>query len=327
MVDACDRLSIEKPVLQAGMGDVARAMLVNAVAFAGGLGTLGYRAPEDFSDEIVRIKDALGKRSFAVNLLMPVITRSHVEACLSHKVPIVTIFYGFKQSLVDALKEAGIIVIFQVGSLHEARKVIRAGADGVIVQGFEAGGHIRGDTRLKDLLPRVREALRDKLVIGAGGIYDHQSAAACRALGADAVCSGTRFLMTPESHAHEAYKARLLNAAQTIVTRLFGIGWPAPHRVAPNGATQRWCDADGRFPAWLSVVQQMSRLASRLPNADKSLRKMIAGQSIGRPFFTPVLMTREMPVSMLEVLALYAGECVCHIHELKPAAEVVDDLC
>ncbi|MEM9225306.1 MAG: nitronate monooxygenase, partial [Pseudomonadota bacterium] len=135
MIDACDFLSIDKPVLQGAMGAVARHDLVVAVSGAGGLGTLSYLPPAFFAAEMARIQDSLGKRSFAANLLMPIISKAHVEACLNSDVPIVTVFYGFNQNMVSALKEAGKIVLFQIGSLQEARKVIAAGADGVIVQG------------------------------------------------------------------------------------------------------------------------------------------------------------------------------------------------
>ncbi|MCF6275019.1 MAG: nitronate monooxygenase [Robiginitomaculum sp.] len=326
MPDICDFLSIEKPVLQGAMGGVSRHDLVTAVSNAGGLGTLGYMPPSAFERDIRRIKQTLGAKTFAVNLLMPLISKAHIKACLKHSVPVVTLFYGFDQKIVDALKQAGSVVLFQVGSTDEAKKVISAGADGVIVQGYEAGGHVRGTTELASLLPKIKDAFPDHIVCGAGGIYDKASADACRALGADAVCSGTRFLASPESYAHAAYKAKLLEATETVVTDLFGVGWRDPHRVIPNDAVQKWCQPNGKEPYWLPVVHAVTGLLSHLASSDDGGAKIIAKQSVNRPLYTPASLAPKMPAEMIEVVALYAGECVRDIHTLIPAADTVAEL-
>jgi len=325
MVDACDVLSIEKPVLQAAMGAVARHDLVVAVSRAGGLGTLGYLPPQAFARELSRIEDSLEGRAFAANLLLPIIAKAHVDACLSSRVPIVTLFYGFDQGIVDALTDAGKIVLFQIGSLEEARRVFHSGAHGVVVQGVEAGGHVRGTDRLADLLPRVKEAFPDRLVIGAGGIHDAATAADCRRLGADAVSSGTRFLASPEAAAHPAYKERLVEASHTVMTNLFGAGWRDPHRVIPNAAVERWCSTGGREPAWLALVHRAMRLAARLSASDGGAA-LTARQRLSLPIYTPACLTPEMDPDLVEVTALYAGECVQHIHDLQDAATTVDAL-
>lgn len=325
MVDACDFLSIEKPVLQGAMGGIARHELVVSVSRAGGLGTLSYLPPNRFSTELGRVSESLNGRTFAANLLLPIISKEHVVACVQSDVPIVTLFYGFKQSVVSELKDAGKIVLFQVGSLEEAKRVVAAGCDGVIVQGYEAGGHVRGKERLADLLPRVREALPAKLVCGAGGIHDRQSADACRALGADAVCSGTRFLASFEASAHESYKKRLIDSSETVVTNLFGVGWRDPHRVIPNAAVRKWCKRDGRDPAWLPIIHAFTRMLSRVSSSDGGAR-IAARQSLSSPLYTPSSLTPEMSDSMIEVVALYAGECVGHIDRLRSAEEIVSEL-
>lgn len=325
MVDARDILSIETPVLQAGMGEIARRELVVAVTEAGGLGTLGYLPHEAFVRELQAIEQALGGKSFAANLVLPAIKKQHVQACLNSRVPIVTLFYGFNRGILSALKEAGKIVLFQVGSLEEARRVVSAGADGVIVQGFQAGGHIRGNARLEELLPQVREALPEKLVCGAGGIYDEASARAIRSLGADAVCSGTRFLASPEAHAHAIYKQRLLDTKRTIVTNLFGAGWRDPHRVLPNAATEKWCKPDGSDPSWLRIVHAMMRPVAKFIDP-KRAEAMIARQSIESPIYAPSSMLPGMDTRLADFVALYAGECVENISELLPAKRIVQAL-
>lgn len=332
-MDACDLLSIEKPVLQGAMGGVARHDLVVAVSNAGGLGTLSYLPPKQFASEIRRVEQSLGETTFAINLLMPIITPEHVKACLESSASVVTLFYGFDQKTVTALKEKGKTVLFQVGSLTEAKKVISSGADGVIAQGFEAGGHIRGSTRLDDLLPQIKDAFPDHLVAGAGGIHDSVSADACRANGADAVCSGTRFLASPEAAAHEAYKNRLINADETVATNLFGLGWRDPHRVIVNEAVKKWCDKNGREPRWVVPIHGMSSIARKLASASSSKgsgggggASMVAKQNLGKPLYTPASLSPEMSADLIEVVALYAGECVDKIGDLRPAAETVTEL-
>ena len=326
MIDACDFLSIEKPVLQGAMGGVARHDLVVSVSRAGGLGTLSYLPPEMFKSELNRVEQSLQGTTFAANLLMPIIGKQHVEACLTSSVPIVSLFYGFDQKIVSALKGKGKIVLFQIGSLKDAQKVFAAGADGVIVQGFEAGGHIAGKQRLADLLPEIRNAFPNRFVCGAGGIFDKQSANKCRSLGADAVCSGTRFLASPEAEAHAAYKKRLIDAEETVSTNLFGVGWRDPHRVIPNGAVKKWCDQYGKEPWWLPAIHALTRVASKVASSPEGTAKMVASQSLRRPLYTPMSLSPDMPENMLDVVALYAGECIEHIRELKPAGETVAEL-
>jgi NAD(P)H-dependent flavin oxidoreductase YrpB (nitropropane dioxygenase family) len=324
-MDACDFLSLEKPVLQGAMGAVARHDLVVAVSEAGGLGTLSYLPAEAFAHELAHIEESLSGKTFAANLLLPIIEKRHVEACLASSVPIVTLFYGFDQEIVDALKSAGKIVIFQIGSVEEAKRVTARGADGVIVQGYEAGGHIRGTKRLADLLPQVRDALPNKLVCSAGGIHDKASADLARSFGAHAVASGTRFLASPEAAAHSAYKQRLLEANETIATNLFGVGWRDPHRVMKNAATEKWCGPNGREPRWLFLIHAATKIASRLSGSNGA-DAMVARQSLNSPLYTPASLTPEMGEDRLEFVALYAGECVKHISGLQTAATSVVEL-
>ncbi|MEL6978602.1 MAG: nitronate monooxygenase [Pseudomonadota bacterium] len=325
MVDACDLLSLERPVLQAAMGGVSRRELVVAVSEAGGLGTLGYLPPDAFAAELRAIDERLAGRAYAANLLLPIVTRAHISACLAAPVPIVTLFFGFDQPLLTALKEAGKIVLFQVGDETEAARAIAGGADGLIAQGFEAGGHLRGETPLATLLPKLRARFPDHPIIGAGGVHDAASAAACRALGADAVCAGTRFLASPEAAAHDAYKTALIEADGTVVTQLFGVGWRDPHRVIPNAATKRWCSAEGREPRYLKPLHAAARAASRLAANDGGAA-MARRQSLRFPVYTPVTLTPEMPAHLKEAVALYAGVCVKDVTSVKPAPEIVSDL-
>jgi nitronate monooxygenase len=139
--------------------------------------------------------------------------------------------------------------IHQCGSVEEAKAAAAAGADAVIAQGVEAGGHVRGTTPMLELLERVRAAVKIP-VLAAGGIIDAGGVRAALDAGATAAVAGTRFLLSDESHAHPDYKQRCLDAGATILTELFGLGWPdAPHRVIPNGATLRWLRGTPVVPA------------------------------------------------------------------------------
>ncbi|MGI9323853.1 MAG: NAD(P)H-dependent flavin oxidoreductase [Pseudomonadales bacterium] len=322
-IDICDRLSIEKPILQAGMAEISRAELASAVTKAGGLGTIGLTNPSRFEADILETKESTSDGTFAANLLMPFVQQAHVDICLRQRVPVVTVFFGIDSAMIAKLKSAGTKVLIQIGTVEGAQEADQAGADGLIVQGFEAGGHIHGNERLDEIVPLIRSQFPNLPLIAAGGIWNQESAASCYDLGANGVSCGTRFLLSEESYAHSAYKQRLLEANKTVVTRLFGVGWPDKHRVVPNAAIRRWCNAEGKEPNWLRPVQQLTTMLAR-SNIDS--RKFMNTQSANTPFFTPAPLRQGMDPDSVEVTALYAGECIAHINKLEPAAHIVEQL-
>jgi nitronate monooxygenase len=234
MTAALDLHRLAVPVVQAGMGGVARHELAAAVSEAGGLGTIaGVRAP--IAAEIAAARRLTG-RPIAVNLLLPFLRPADAEAAAVADA-IVT-FWGPPRRI------AANTWIHQCGSVEEAKAAAAAGADMVIAQGVQAGGHVRGSTPMLELLERVSAAVKIP-VMAAGGIVDAEGVRAALDAGAVAAVAGTRFLLSDESHAHPDYKQRCLDASETILTQLFGLGWPdAPHRVIPNAATRRWLRAD-----------------------------------------------------------------------------------
>ncbi|MES1945240.1 2-nitropropane dioxygenase [Salinisphaera sp. PC39] len=322
-------LGLRRPIVQAALGGgISTADLAIAVSRAGGLGTIGIMPEREFAAEIARSREALGETPFAANLLMPLLRRGHVRACVDQRVPVVSVFYGHDPAVVRELKAAGSYVVYQVGTADEAQAVVNDGADALIVQGVEAGGHVRSTERLDVLLPEVLSRLRpahpDLPVLAAGGIYDAASARRALELGADGVAVGTRFLLTPESNAHDAYKQQLLDARDTLYTDLFGFGWQAPHRVAPNAATRRWCRGDGRGPRWLARLNTLSEAPSRLlPLSVGSA--LVRAEHPRLPFFSPFPLSRGM-APRTEVAPLYAGEGVTRIKDIRPAADIVDEL-
>ena len=323
-MDLRDRLGIEQRVVQAPT--VSHAELASAVSRAGGLGTVHLlRDPARFRAELRACRDALDGRPFSANLLLPQVRRAHVEACLAERVPVVSLFFGFDAQLVAALHAVGTRVLHQVGSVDEARRALHDGADGLVAQGTGAGGHLRATEPLTTFVPKLVAVAGDKPVLASGGIHDRASAEHAVALGAAGVWVGTRFLLTHESHAHPAYKERLLAAETTFETLLFGLGWHALHRVAPNRATARWCARDPLGPRWVRAFNRaVEPLARWAPT--RSGDAAVTRQRLSLPLFAASPLTRGMDERLVDVTPLYAGACVARIRDLRSAAEVVREL-
>jgi NAD(P)H-dependent flavin oxidoreductase YrpB (nitropropane dioxygenase family) len=139
------------------------------------------------------------------------------------------------------------------------------------------------------------------------------------------VVCGTRFLLSEESRAHPGYRERLLEAEATILTELFGIGWPAPHRVIANAATERWLRGDPRGPALNRALNRLSAPAARFTPPALQTRLLRAQRPNGR-LLSPAGPTDDGPATLLDAGALYAGETVARIRDVRPAAQIVADL-
>jgi NAD(P)H-dependent flavin oxidoreductase YrpB (nitropropane dioxygenase family) len=305
---------LQTPIVQAGMGAVARHELAAAVSEAGGLGTIGgARAP--IAKELAAVR-RLTRRPVAVNLVLPLLRPGDVQAAAAADV-IVT-FWGEPRRLAEGTW------VHQCGSVGEARTAEAAGADAVMAQGVEAGGHVRGTTPLLELVERVRAAIKIP-VLAAGGIVDQEGVEQALDAGAVAAVLGTRFLLSEESRAHPEYKRRCLEADTTLLTELFGLGWPAPHRVIPNAATRRWLRHDLRGPGWVRLVNRLaSPLVIRVP--ERLQDRGLAIQRPSLPFLGPPMALDDGPSSLLDSGPLYAGQGVTRISDIRPAAQIVSDL-
>jgi NAD(P)H-dependent flavin oxidoreductase YrpB (nitropropane dioxygenase family) len=310
-----DLRHLPAPIVQAGMGAVARHELAAAVSEAGGLGTIGgARAP--IAEELAAAR-RLTRRPLAVNLVLPLLRPGDVQAAAAADV-IVT-FWGKPRRL------AGGTWIHQCGSVEEAIAAVTAGADAVIAQGIEAGGHVRGTTPMLELVERVRAAVEIP-VLAAGGIVDREGVGQALDAGAVAALLGTRFLLSDESRAHPEYKRRCLEADSTVLTEFFGLGWSdAPHRVIPNAATRRWLGHDPRGPRWIRRVNRLaSPLAARLPIAVQD--RLLAVEKPSLPFLAPPMALDDGPPALLDAGPLYAGANVTRISDIRPAAQMVSCL-
>jgi NAD(P)H-dependent flavin oxidoreductase YrpB (nitropropane dioxygenase family) len=310
----CDLFGIELPIVSAGMGGVALARLAAAVSEAGGLGTIALAglSAEAIHDEIAEARQITGK-PLAVNLLIPFLREGTLEALAREPIEAVTFFWGEPEQHVARAKRLGLRVIWQCGSADEARRAVHAGADCVIAQGFEAGGHVRGVVTTAVLVPEVRDAIGDTPLLAAGGLADGRGLAAALALGADGAAFGTRFLAAEECAAHPEYKRRLLaaHASETIHTTLYDVGWPeAAHRVLRTALVEGW-ERAGRPPSGSRPGEGERR--ARLKRADGDIP--LVNYAVSPP--------NESTEGDLSGLAFYAGQSVSMVHEILPAGEIV----
>ncbi|MUV56342.1 nitronate monooxygenase [Halogeometricum sp. CBA1124] len=310
-----DRLGIDAPVVQAPIGSATCPELAAAVSETGGLGTLAvtWRDPADAADAVRRTRD-LTDCPFGVNLVVDPAateypTEDHVEACLDAGAPVFSFSFGDATRHVERVDDAGATTLWTVGSAAEARDAVDAGADVVVAQGWEAGGHVQSEVATMPLVPRVADAVPDTPVVAAGGIADGRGLAAAATLGADGVWVGTRFLATEEANVHRAYRRRVVEAAETE-TRYgtpFSKGWPGtPHRVLRNETTDRW--------------EAAARPESDRPGDGETVARGPDGP-VGR--YEDSLATPEMEGDVTE-LPLYAGQSAGLTDDVVPAGDVVD---
>ncbi len=296
------------PILQAPIGGAATPELVAAVGRAGALGSLAltWTPAEEAAGHITAL-NATGLPYF-VNYVLRFGTAAP-RAALQHRPPCITLSWGIDAETIALAKAQGIWVGVQVGSAQGAVAAIAAGADFVIAQGMEAGGHVQSTTPLATLLPAVLAVAGRTPVVVAGGIARAEEIAACLKQGAQAVMMGTRFLATPESLAHDSYKQALLaaGAGDTSFTLCFDLTWPfALHRVLRNSTVEAWEAAGQPAP----------------PDRPGE------GDLLFRQGGNPVLRYSDDPPhrdALGDALAgcLYAGQGVQHIDRLEPAGALV----
>jgi NAD(P)H-dependent flavin oxidoreductase YrpB (nitropropane dioxygenase family) len=292
------------------------------VAEAGGLGTLGLAPAARLRSAIRRVRDGAPGRAVAVNLLTPFLRRSEVSVCTESRIDAAVVAFGGDRHLVEELRGAGIFVFVMVGADDQVRRAVSWGADGLIAQGGESGGHLSGSTAALALLPRVLALAGGRPVLLAGGIATGDDTRTALAAGASGVVAGSRFLLTHESGAHPEYQRRILAADKTLRTTLFGLGWPAPHRVIPNAATERWCNTDGSAKVAPRLINARSAILAKLPTTTSVLRM----QTARSPVFSPIAPTVGMPASAVDRTACYAGESALRMNSVTSAREALAEL-
>jgi nitronate monooxygenase len=307
-------LGIEAPIVLAPMGGAVTPELAAAVSNAGGLGTLplSWNTPDEVRSRVAETA-ALTDRPFGVNLIREWDQRERLTVAVNAGAPVISLFWGDAAGLVQEAHDEGAIVFVSVASADEAARAAAAGADAVVAQGWEAGGHVRGTVTTLALVPRVVDAVDPVPVVAAGGIADGRGLAAVLALGAAGAWVGTRFLAAQEASIHDDYRRRLLEAVETdtYYGTLFDGGWPdAPHRALRNSTIEAW-EAAGR-PAPGERPGEEDDVAAR---GDGSPVKRYASST---PHSS---MTGE-----IEALPNWAGQGVGLVTRVQPAAEILQEL-
>jgi nitronate monooxygenase len=310
----CRLLGIEYPIFQAPMGRTAPPALAAAVSNCGGLGMLGtsWDSSEALREKL-RATRALTRRPFGVNLAVSWDQHERLQICLAEGAKAVSFFWGDAAAYMREAKDGGAVVIQTVGTPEEARRAVDQGADIIVAQGVESGGHVWSTVSTMVIVPLVCDAVPGVPVVAAGGIADARGVRAALALGAQGVWVGTRFLATRESGAHDEFKHLLVAAAatETEYTSLFDGGWPdAPHRSLRNSTIERW-ERAGRPPS------------GNRPGEGEVIGAFPDGRPIKR-YDVPAPM--QGATGEIEAFALYAGQSVGLVREIRPVAEVFADL-
>lgn len=313
----CDMLDIEYPILQAGMGFIARGELAAAVSQAGGLGVIGSASlsPDELRAEIRKVRERTD-RPFGVDILFATASRpaadvvtgiladsvqAHVDVVFEEKVPVLASGLGDPGPVVDRAHDLGMTVLALVGNTKNARRVEDSGVDVVIAQGYDGGGHT-GRVGTLSLLPAVMDAV-DVPVMAAGGIGDGRGVAGILAMGGVGVWMGTRFVASEEATGHEKYKRRIteIDDEGTIRTRCFS---GKPCRMIRNETTAAWEDPElqariQRFPKQFGVINEW----------------------LGEDPYTTGRFEGKV-----ETGALAAGQSSAVIRDVLPAAEIMQSL-
>ena len=279
--DITKLLGIEYPIIQGGMAWVAEHHLAAAVSEAGGLGLIGgANAPAEVVRNEIREARKLTSKPFGVNvMLMAPHAEDIAKVVVEEGIKVVTTDAGSPEKYMKMWKEAGIVVIPVVASVALARRMERTGADAVVAEGTESGGHI-GEATTMTLVPQVVDAVNIP-VIAAGGIADGRGLAASLMLGAKAVQMGTRFVVADESIVSEAYKDRII-AAKDIDSAVTGRSHGHPVRSLRNAMTREYSklEAEGKSFEELEYLT-LGTLRKAVMEGDIVHGTVMAGQIAG----------------------------------------------
>ncbi len=274
-------LGIEYPIIQGGMAWVAEYHLASAVSEAGGLGLIGgANAPGDVVRDYIRKTKERTSKPFGVNvMLMSPYADDVAKVVVEEGVKVVTTGAGNPGKYMDMWKSAGIKVIPVVASVALAKMMERAGADAVVAEGTESGGHI-GEATTMTLVPQVVDAVNIP-VIAAGGIADGRGIAAAFMLGAEAVQIGTRFVVAKESIVHENYKQRIIKA-KDIDSTVTGRSHGHPVRCLRNQMTREYnkLESEGKSFEELEYLT-LGTLRKAVQEGDVTHGTVMAGQIAG----------------------------------------------
>jgi nitronate monooxygenase len=309
------KFGLKIPVMQSGMGNLAPPALAAAVSNAGGLGSIGLSSatPQSARDLVAQTR-ALTARLFAVNYILSGHDCSSLPAAVEAGAPIVQFSWGLpSRDQLRNISGAGAKWGVQLSCGEAAARAVELGADFIICQGTEAGGHVQALRSREESLPEVIAAAQSVPVLAAGGIADGTVMRRALLDGASGAFVGTRFIATHEAYAHDDYKAALTRAKATdsVYTICFQDGWAnAPHRGLRNRTMSRWeaagCPPPGKRPGEGDLIGLTTHGGKVLRYANIPPRPGYTGQ--------------------IAEMALWAGAGVGSVREIAPAGDIVKRL-
>lgn len=309
----CDQLGITYPIVLGGMGSATSVPLVAAVSQAGGLGTLGAtgQSAAQISERIAEIRAATDK-PFGINYLLFRIEEDSFAAALAARPPVMAFAWARQDQdlrpYFQRVHDAGLRIMYMAGEVPEAERAAAAGADLIVAQGTEGGGHV-GWMASMPLVPMVVSAVAPLPVLAAGGIADGRGLAAALALGADGVLLGTRLLATEEAPIHPQYKEAIVRSSghDTVLTEIPDIAaqqiWPgAMARALRNGFIERWTGQEWRLRQCAHEIGTEIQRARQEGDVDNA--SLLIGQDAG-------LIDAVLPVhSIIEQMVEQASEII-----------------
>ena len=312
------RFGSRYPFACAGMAFAGTTDLALAVCRGGGVGAIGVGlTPAEKLRGMVREMRKKTSAPFNVNFLTIFDNDAHIRLCAEERVPIVSFHWGHPSAQnIKVLRDAGVSVWEQVGSVEAAKRAAGDGIEAIVAQGSEAGGHNYGSLPTMALVPMVVDAVAPSLVLAAGGIADGRGVAAALALGADGVWVGSRMVATRESAVHPEHKRRMVAATgeQTVLSGVFGPEMPHfnPMRVMRNRVVDEWNDRLEEVPARRDDLPEIGR--TKLIGQDLPLRK-----------FDAILATEDTEADWEEMPWL-GGQGVGLIHDIPSATDAVNQM-
>lgn len=279
--EVTELLGIEYPIIQGGMAWVAEHHLAAGVSEAGGLGLIAAAsAPAQWVRDQIHAARKLTDKPFGVNIMLMSPEADEVaKVIVEEGVKVVTTGAGSPEKYMKMWKEAGVKVIPVVASVALAKRMERCGADAVVAEGCEAGGHI-GESTTMTLVPQVVDAVKIP-VIAAGGIADGRGIAAAFMLGARGVQMGTHFVVTDESQVHENYKDRIIKA-KDIDTRVTGRTTGHPVRALRNEMTRKYIELENKGAGFEELEKlTLGGLRKAVVDGDVANGSVMSGQIAG----------------------------------------------
>lgn len=299
--------SLNVKLLQAPIGSCCTPELAAAVSNHGGLGALAltWKSAEQVK-QIIQATQKLTNRAFQANFVLCFQVEAQLQSAIQSRVPVITFSWGIPSPLmVNSIVDAKIPFGVQVFSISEAKRAKDLGADFLITQGIEAGGHVQGTLPLIHQVEILKTSNINLPLVAAGGIGTPDDAIKVLSSGAEAVMIGTRFVASTESAAHDNYKKLLLSSfpTDTVLTECFSVGWPdAPHRVLRNSTLELW-EQKSDLPKFSGAITAEG---------------------------TPIPILSDTPpvrgtTGDIEKMCLYAGTSVSGVTRIVSAAEIIEE--